>query len=229
MLNALKGGSYMVRSGLAKDNRKTLTEGWEIVQEGITRLTELSMDMLKFVKDRKPKYASVDLKQTLSDINRVIGKTANNKGVEFRMDLSPDLPMVSCDSGMIHTAVMDIVSNALDACLWKEYDDRETPAVALSAYADPDRKTVTIEVKDNGCGMTDEVKANIFTPFFSTKSKAGTGLGLSITSRMIDAHHGKIDVESEPDRGTVFHIVLPIDGTKKSEENIDGQKGSGSR
>ena len=69
---------------------------------------------------------------------------------------------------------------------------------------------------------------NIFTPFFSTKSKAGTGLGLSITSRMINVHGGKIDVESEPNKGTVFRIVLPIDGTSKSKENNDGKKGSGS-
>ncbi|MFC1476302.1 ATP-binding protein, partial [Candidatus Zixiibacteriota bacterium] len=75
---------------------------------------------------------------------------------------------------------------------------------------------------------TEKVKSNIFTPFFSTKSKAGTGLGLSIASRMINVHGGKIDVESEPDQGAVFRIVLPIEGTGRSKENIDGKKGSGS-
>ena len=86
-----------------------------------------------------------------------------------------------------------------------------------------------IEVKDNGCGMTEEVKRNIFTPFFSTKSRAGTGLGLAITSRMIEVHNGKIDVESEPERGTIFRILLPIDGTNKCKEEINGKAGIGSR
>jgi signal transduction histidine kinase len=128
---------------------------------------------------------------------------------------------------MIHSAVMDVVSNALDACLWKEYPDGEVPEIVLGAYSDQDGQKLAIEVKDNGCGMTEEVKENLFTPFFSTKSKAGTGLGLSITSRMISAHGGEFDVESEPDQGTIFRILLPINATKISEEKTDGEKSSG--
>jgi len=69
---------------------------------------------------------------------------------------------------------------------------------------------LVIEIQDNGCGMTDDIKRNIFHPFFSTKSKAGTGLGLAITSRMINSHNGKIDVESQLNVGTTFKIVLPL-------------------
>jgi len=217
MLNACKGGAYMVKIGLAKDKRKMLEEGWAIVEEGISRLTDMSRDMLKYVKDFKPKYAKVDLAQTLSDINRVISQTAKNKGVEFKMDISPELPPVLCDGGMIHSATMDIVSNALDACLWKDYSNGESPEVVVRAYTAENGKDSVIEVQDNGCGMTEDVKANIFTPFFSTKSKAGTGLGLSITSRMIGVHSGKIDVESEPDKGSIFRIVIPIDATRKKQ------------
>ena len=217
MLNACKGGAYMVKLGLAKDKRKMLEEGWAIVEEGISRMTDMSRDMLKYVKDFKPRYAKVDLAQTLSDINRVISQTAKNKGIEFKMNVSPELPPVSCDGGMIHSATMDIVSNALDACLWKEYSNGESPEVVVRAYAANNGKDSVIEVQDNGCGMTDDVKAHIFTPFFSTKSKAGTGLGLSITSRMISVHGGKIDVESEPNKGTIFRIVIPIDAIRKKQ------------
>ena len=122
---------------------------------------------------------------------------------------------------------MDIVSNALDACLWKDYGDDEKPEISLDAYISEDGREAVIEVRDNGCGMTEDVKANIFTPFFSTKSKAGTGLGLSITSRMIGVHGGEIDVESVPDQGTVFRVVLPIDTNSKSKEKTDAKEGSG--
>jgi PAS domain S-box-containing protein len=225
MLNACKGGAYMVKTGLAKDNRKMLEEGWGIVQEGISRMTDMSTDMLKYVKEWKPKFDRVDLAQTLTGIERIIKQTAKDRGVEFRLNVSPELPSVLCDARMIHSAVMDIVSNALDACLWKDYRDGEVPEIVVSAYTARNGRESIIEVKDNGCGMTEDVIANIFTPFFSTKSKAGTGLGLSITSRMIEVHGGKIDVESEPERGTIFRIVLSIDATSKSKEVINGKKG----
>ncbi len=227
MLNACTGGAYMVKTGLANDDRKMLEEGWGIVQEGITRMTDMSRDMLKYVKEYTPKCDRVDLASILSEIRRVFEQTAQARGVNFRLHVAPDLPTVGGDAGMIHSVVMDIVSNALDACLWKDYRNGETPEIEVRAYPDEDEKQSVIEIKDNGCGMTDEVKANIFTPFFSTKSKAGTGLGLSIVARMIDVHGGKVDVESEPDRGTAFRIRLPIDGTGKNKENADGQKGSG--
>ena len=228
MLNACTGGAYMVRTGLAGDNREMLEDGWEMVQDGITRMTDMSSNMLKYVKEWVPKSVRVDLTQTISEIYSVIGQTAKDKGVEIRLHIAPDLPPVVCDKSMIHSTVMDIVSNAVDACLWKDYGDEETPEIAMRAYPNHDGKEVVIEIKDNGCGMSEDVKANIFTPFFSTKSKAGTGLGLSLSSRMINVHGGRIDVESEPDHGATFRIVLPVDGNDKNKEYTDGKESSGS-
>ncbi|UCC45320.1 MAG: PAS domain S-box protein [Candidatus Zixiibacteriota bacterium] len=228
MLNACKGGAYMVDLGLRKENQDMLVEGWQMVKQGISRMADMSKDMLRYAKDSKPRLVRTDLAQMLSDIEAVIKQTAKDKGVEFKLDIAPELPTLSCDSRMIHSAVMDIVSNALDACLWKETIDHEAPKVVVSARPSEDGKEICIEVTDNGCGMTKEVKENIFTPFFSTKSKTGTGLGLSIASRMIAVHVGKIDVESEPNRGTTFRILLPIDGTGGNKEDIDAKEGSGS-
>ena len=129
---------------------------------------------------------------------------------------------------MIHSALMDIVSNALDACLWKDYNEKEAPKVTMNVYLNNSEENVIIEINDNGCGMTETVKTKIFTPFFTTKSKSGTGLGLPICSRMINAHNGKIDVESEPNKGTVFKIALPINFNNRSKENSNGKKSTGS-
>ncbi len=222
MLNTCKGGGYMVRTGLAKDNKKMLEEGWVIVQEGIDRMAVMAKDMLNYVKEWKPKFVEVDLTQLLSDIDKVVKQNAKDKGIDFEVDISRKLPPVECDTRMIHSIVMDIVSNALDACTWKEYIEGEIPKIALSAYINNGDGNAIIEVKDNGCGMTEELKTNIFTPFFSTKSKAGTGLGLSITSRMIDVHNGKINVDSEPEKGSTFRIVLPINANNKRKEKDDG-------
>jgi PAS domain S-box-containing protein len=228
MLNACKGGAYMVRTGLAKDERKMFKEGWEIVQEGIDRMTDMSSDMLKFVKGWVPKLEKVDLAKVLSEIDHIVKKSASDRGIEYRLKIAKELPRVPCDSQMIHSAVMDLVSNALDACLWKDYNEKKVPKVNMNVYLNNSEEDVIIEVKDNGCGMTETVKRKIFTPFYTTKSKSGTGLGLPICSRMINAHNGRIDVESEPNKGTVFKIALPIDLNNRSKENSNGKKSSGS-
>ncbi|MFC2085004.1 PAS domain-containing sensor histidine kinase [Bacteroidota bacterium] len=228
MLNALKGGAYMVKTGLAKDERTMLEEGWGIVQQGIDRMTNMSRDMLKYVKERTPKLEMVDLTQVLSEIKQVINKSASDNSIVLLLNISPKLPSVQCDVQMIHTAVMDVVSNALDACVWKEYSKEEIPKVVINAYSNYSEQNIIIDVKDNGCGMTENVKNNIFTPFFSTKSKTGTGLGMSVASRMINSHNGRINVESELNKGTLFQIVLPIDVNKRSKENYNGKKSSGS-
>jgi two-component system sensor histidine kinase AtoS len=226
MLNACKGGAYMVRTGLASDNRDMLVQGWDMVQEGIERMTGMSSDMLKYVKDWKVRPDLVNVGGILEEIHRSIAQTAKDKGVTYRLDIAPDAPATQCDSKMIHSALMDIASNALDACLWKVYDEDEQPEVIMRAFADKKEQNLIIEIRDNGCGMTEDVKANIFTPFFSTKSKAGTGLGLSLTTRMIGAHGGEIDVESEPNRGALFRITLPVDGTTKYKEDSHGKEGT---
>jgi PAS domain S-box-containing protein len=229
MLNACKGGAYMVKVGLAKNDRQMLSEGWDIVQQGINSLTNMSMDMLKYVKDFKPEFSQVDLLQIICEIESVIKKTASDKGVQMRLDISRQLPHIVCDPGMIRSSILDIVSNALDACLWRDFSSAEMPEIVISTYLTNKSREAVIEVKDNGCGMNGEVLGNIFTPFFSTKSKAGTGLGLAITSRMIEVHSGKIEVESEPNRGTIFRILLPIDGTNQCKEGLNGKASIGGR
>ena len=214
MLNACKGGSYMVKLGLSKDDKALFTEGWEIVNEGISGLTKMSVDMLKYVKQWKPKIELTDINDIMGEVYRLVKQTAKNSGINFQMQNTPDLPPVLCDKSMIHSAVMDIVSNALDACHFKEYFETGIPEVHLGAYLSTEGQKLVIEVKDNGCGMTEEVKSNIFSPFFSTKSKAGTGLGLAITARMIEAHNGEFDIESKPDTGTTFRIKLPLENNE---------------
>jgi two-component system sensor histidine kinase AtoS len=222
MLNACKGGSYMVKLGLSKDDKPMFTEGWGIVNEGICSLTDMCVDMLKFVKEWKPKLEITDITKILAEVERLIKQTAKDLGINFILTEQKEILPVLIDVSMIQSSIMDIVSNALDACTFKDYSNEEKPEVRLGAYLNHKGEMLIIEVKDNGCGMSEEVKANIFNPFFSTKSKAGTGLGLAITSRMIEAHRGEFQVESEPDHGTTFRIMLPIEKTNKIKENSSG-------
>jgi PAS domain S-box-containing protein len=219
MLNSLKGGSYMVGVGLDTDNRETLKEGWNMVREGISRMTDLSSDMLRYVKDHKPEFEATDLREVILRLCDGMKQSALNRGVTMHLDISEALPEVMCDAGQIHSALMDILSNAVDACVWKEYQGGEIPEIVVRAGPDEDGSHAVIEIRDNGCGMTDEVQRRIFTPFFSTKKSLGTGLGLALTWRIISLHGGRITLLSEPDRGSSFTVVLPVNPAGQAPEN----------
>ena len=124
-------------------------------------------------------------------------------------------------------ALMDIASNALDACSSRDYTDAEHAEIFFDVYREKNGKFVVAEIRDNGIGMTEEIKAGIFTPFFSTKEERGTGLGLSLALRIVNLHGGEIGVESEPDKGSLFRIALPVAGMNTNQGTEDAQEGHG--
>jgi signal transduction histidine kinase len=129
----------------------------------------------------------------------------------------------------MHSAVMDVVSNALAACHWKQYEDKEPPEVVIRVEPAADGENVGLEVRDNGCGMTEQVKARIFAPFFSTKDATGTGLGLALVSRIVSVHGGSISAESEPGQGSVFRILVPVHRPDENREDRDGEESASCR
>jgi two-component system NtrC family sensor kinase len=226
MLNALKGGAYLVRIGMARDNRERIKEGWAMVEEGIDRIGALSRNLLNYAKEWRLELQRVDIGDLVAKICELNRQTAADHGVALRHEISDGLPAVLCDPKLIDMAATDILVNAIDACTWKDYPEGESPEVVLRTSLTQRGDFFVIEVSDNGCGMNDEIRRNIFIPFFSTKKTLGTGLGLALTARIINVHGGKITVESEPDRGAAFRIHLPIDGPRDTRETIDVQAGS---
>ena len=212
LLNVLKGGSYMVKTGLAKDDRELLNEGWKMVQDGIQHMTELSTSMLQFAREQKLNAVETNLAELVRKIHELSYARFRDKGVKLELDLADHFSLVHCDRELIHSVIMDLLSNALDACSWKEYEEGTIPRVTLKVQHAPADGYMSIEVSDNGEGMTEEVRKKIFTPFFSTKKKMGTGMGLAVAFRVVASHGGKIMVESEPGKGATFRVLLPIGG-----------------
>ena len=214
----------MVNIGLEGNDRALMREGWSMVQEGIAHITDLSSRMLQYVRDWEPDLEDTDLRILVTSVHFVGKETARKRGVEFRLDAPQVLPTIICDRELVHAALMDLVSNALDACVWKDYGESESPEVVLRIRCSEAGRTVEIEVQDNGQGMTETIRKNIFTPFFSTKNRIGTGMGLTLTSRIIHQHGGSIEVESEPNHGATFRISLPIDGSRRRKEDLGAKE-----
>jgi len=221
MLNVLKGGSYMVKTALAKDDRQMLVEGWEMVQEGIAHMTEMSKSMLDFARERQLDLEPTDLGGLAKRILTMNNGKFKEQGVTLELEIEPNLPMVRCDPELIHSVVVDLLSNALYACSEKQYRREETPTVTLEVQRRELDGYVTIVVSDNAEGMPEEVRRKVFTPFFSTKKKKGTGMGLAVVARIVSSHGGQTRVESEPGLGSTFEVLLPITGPSVSEEGAD--------
>ncbi len=227
MLNTLKGGVYMVRTGLKKEKREWVDDGLGMIDEGIDKITHLSRHMLDYAKDWKLELEQADLGNMLKEIHELNREGAADDGVTLLIKKEDHLPSVRCDPKLVHMAVMDLLTNAIEACNWRDYPDGESPQVALKAYTHRGGYLFVIEVSDNGCGMDENVQQNLFKPFFSTKKRMGTGLGLSMTSRIIHLHGGNITVESEPDKGSTFRIQLPFGGPDEDRQRIDGEDEAG--
>ncbi|MBC8870248.1 MAG: PAS domain S-box protein [Planctomycetes bacterium] len=223
MLNALAGGTWLVRKGLAKDDRRRITEGWTMVEEGIERIGDLSRSMLDYAREWKLELKAVDMKDLMAKVCELNRQSAVDCGVVLRHEIPDGLPALLCDPKLIHMATTDIVVNAIDACSGKDYRSGERAEIVLKNSLTDDEDFFVIEIRDNGCGMSEEIRRNIFTPFFSTKEKRGTGLGLAVTAKVINVHGGEIVVESETDQGTTFRVRLPINGAKATKETVDGQ------
>lgn len=221
MLNVLTGGSYLARHGMEKDDREQIEDGFKMIDGGISRINDLAMKMLKYAKEWKLELEVTDVAQLVRDIESSIRQTASAKDIAIRENIADHLPMVSCDSRLIHMALMDLATNALDACSLKQYKDTEIAEILFNVRLETGGKFV-IEVVDNGVGMTAKTRADIFTPFFSMKEEWGTGLGLALTSRIINLHGGEIFVESEMDKGSTFRITLPVRGRSSNQGAEDG-------
>jgi signal transduction histidine kinase len=100
------------------------------------------------------------------------------------------------------------VVNAIDACTLGE-DLPAVPETTIRSRSLPEEK-ILLEVRDNGVGMSEEVRKKLFTIFFSTKGSRGTGLGLLLSHKIVQEHGGEIRVQSAPQQGAVFQVILPI-------------------
>jgi len=209
VLNGLKGGSYMLNLGLKRDDSKLIQEGWGNVQKGIDRISKLSLDMLSYCRDRKPSLAPTDPLKLARDTVQLVSESAKQGGIEIWCR-GEEGPPANLDPDTMGRALLNLITNAVDACREKSYKQEETPRVEVKVKRGKNR--VVFTVKDNGIGMDQEARKQLFTRFFSTKEARGTGLGLCVTRKLIDEHGGDIQVDSAPGRGSIFTVTLPDPG-----------------
>jgi len=205
VLNGLKGGSYMLNVGLKRSNDKLVKEGWANVQKGIERISRLSLDMLSYCRDRKPTPVPADPMKLARDTIDLISASAAKEGIDVSLKGDKGAS-VMMDPDTMGRALLNLISNAVDACREKSYGAGETPAVEVRV--ERSKGELRFVVADNGVGMTEETRRKLFSRFFSTKEGRGTGLGLCVTEKLVKEHAGHVTVQSSQGKGSVFTIHI---------------------
>lgn len=206
ILQGLRGGSYLIDMGLNQKDETITRRGWSIVEKNQGKIYNLVMDMLSFSKDREPALETADLNATVSDVIELMQSRAAELGVGLNWEPAADLPEVLIDPDGIHRAVLNLVTNALDASEGAPGGGRVTVSTSWEAEA----AVARVEVRDNGVGIPVEDLPGLFEVFSSTKGSRGTGLGLPVSRKIVREHGGELRVRSELGRGTTFLIELPM-------------------
>jgi signal transduction histidine kinase len=205
ILQGLRSGSEILKMGLQDNDAVLLQQGWKNIEKNQGRIYDLVMDMLSYSKEREPNIESTDLNGVARDVLELMAPRAKELGVELVSQLENTLPPCPADPEGIHRALLNIVGNALDAA---EY--AESPRVHVSTTREEEGEWVRFEVRDNGDGIPPEKINDIFRPFVSTKGARGTGLGLAVSRKILREHGGDILVHSEPGKGSLFILRLPL-------------------
>lgn len=203
ILQGVRGGSYLIEMGLEGHNEDIVRKGWGIVEKNQNRIYNLVMDMLTFSKERQPAYEMKQLNDVVRDVCELMQARAAEGEITLQVNLDPDLPESMFDPEGIHRAVLNVLTNALDAV-------EGTPQATVSVETGIDTAhRIYVKIHDNGPGIPPDVVARIFNIFESTKGARGTGLGLPVSQKIIREHGGDIHVSCPPGAGTIFLLEWP--------------------
>lgn len=180
-----------------EDEKKYL----DIILSEVTRLEGIIHDNLSYIKDLSPQAQKTDLNAAIGEMLALYEDEFKQGGVGLKKDLSPNLPPLMIDAQQIKQAVINILTNAMEAMA-------AGGTLTIRTYPLSETQEAVLEIGDTGPGISPEAMHNIFNPYYTTKAR-GTGLGLSITHRIIKAHRGRIEVRNGDTGGAVFIIKLP--------------------
>lgn len=231
ILQGVRGGSYLIELAMqdhakaieaddfdtetAAHAMETMQKGWKIVERNQERISGLVMDMLTFSKEREPEPVPAELNDVVKDVVDLMQVRATELDAKLTFMPADDIPTSMFDPEAIHRAVLNIVTNAIDAC-----DGCNTREVVVRSHLSDDGKLAVIEVKDSGIGIAANEIDNIFTVFVSGKGGRGTGLGLPVSQKIMQEHGGTIRVESHPGEGSKFLLELPIHTVGKHKRTL---------
>ncbi len=205
LLTRLDGGVYLVESACTNKEYNNIDDGLKILKETVTRIKKMVLDILYYAKERDLKLAKTNIVSFAEDVADVIDQKIGDRKIELHRDFGTDNFECEMDAEFLHSALINILDNAIDACA----EDRSKPSHKIVFRIKQDNGNVIFEIHDTGIGMDLKTQENIFNLFYSSKGSKGTGFGLFIADNIIKQHKGTINVNSVAGKGTCFKIKIP--------------------
>jgi signal transduction histidine kinase len=203
-LNALNLNLHLLRQELAAPRRAgaEVTGYLDILRAEIQRIHRIVENFLRFSKPPVPETKPLDLNATVERVLSLVAFEAGDRDLAIETELDPGLESISADDGQLSQVFLNVAINALQAM---------RPGGTLTVRTRVDKNVVEVLFKDTGEGIAPDHLPHLFDPYFSSRP-AGVGLGLAIAHRIVEGHHGTIDVDSTLGKGTMVVVRLPRTG-----------------
>ncbi|WP_437185542.1 ATP-binding protein [Planctomicrobium sp. SH668] len=205
ILQGLRGGGYLIDTGLKQNNDEMVRSGWGVVDRNQERIYNLVMDMLTFSKEREPQMSMSRIQAVLNDVTELMKPRFDAAGIELSVKEVSHIPKCQFDPEGLHRAILNLLTNAIDAL-----EGREHPLLQIRSGIDRNRDHVWVEIEDNGIGIEEGELSRLFQLFESSKGLKGTGLGLAVSQKILQEHGGTIAVRTKADVGTCFRLEWPF-------------------
>lgn len=200
-LQAIQSGLGLLISEVKRGNTPQVLTDLDIIQSELERIQTLFRQMLDFYRPVSYECQPLDLNAICAAVQVLMRKRLQDAHVSLHLDLSSPLPSPCGDSNQIKQVLLNLLLNAVEAM------PAQGGNITLSTTSNNGQ--VSIRVIDDGIGITEKLRARLFEPLFTTKTR-GLGLGLAISQEIIQRHGGEIQAESNPEMGTVFTVSLPV-------------------
>jgi two-component system, NtrC family, sensor kinase len=201
----------MKQDGIPQERVEEVRRYLTQISSETTRVGRIVGDLLAFSRRSSPQRIRSDLNAIINRTVSIIDHKLKLAGVELELKLDNHLPEIKCDSSQIQQVIVNLIMNASEAT-----HNRSNGKVFVRTSESANKKSVLMEVRDNGDGIPKEYLSKIYDPFFTTKGEGkGVGLGLAVVYGIIEAHGGDIEVETKVGEGTLFRVDLPISGEAK--------------
>ena len=208
-LEAVQNALYLLQKEFGEDASKQ--PYLDIAARETQRMSRILRQMLGFYRQQEA-MADTDLNALVEEAGGLVAKRLRERGVQVANDLDPDLPLIKASADQLKQVFLNLLLNAADSMPKGGTITVTTQAGAGAETEVLGRDAVQIQVRDTGEGIPDDLLAQIFEPFFSTKPGKGTGLGLWVSQGIVQSHGGTMRVRSRVGRGTTFLITLPVQG-----------------
>ncbi|QEG21530.1 Sporulation kinase D [Mariniblastus fucicola] len=201
------------KMGMRYDDKETRDKAFDKINQASNRAVKITNSVLGMARNRSEHFEQTDLKRIIDETMVLLERELQKYRISVEMDLGENVAEVSAIGNQVQQVLLNLLINARQAM-------PDGGRLLIKLKNDEVSKSVHLSVRDFGTGMTDETMRKIFEPYYSTKEgpdesgKGGTGLGLAACKNIIEAHGGKIRVESAIGKGTNFTIKLPVEQQK---------------